>query len=74
MLYIVYVEQEYVQVKEYHVRYDGEESFIDPASIQGGKLRLHDKSENSKIDARIKYEGFEDWTDWISSEKPVSSL
>ena len=61
-----------MQVEEYHVRYEGEESFIYPASIQGGKLRLNVKSENSKIVARIKYEGFEDRTDWISSEKPVS--
>ena len=73
-LYLMYDEQEYVQVEEYHVKYDGEESFIDPASIQGGKLSLNVKSENSKIVARIKYKGFEDWTNWISSEKPVSLL
>ena len=58
----------------YNVKYEGEESFIDPRSLRGGKLWLNVKSENAKIDARIKYEGFEDWTDWISSEKPVSSL
>ena len=52
--------------------YEGEESFIDPTSLQGGKLRLNVKTENAKIDARIKYEGYKDWTDWISSDKPVS--
>ena len=52
--------------------YEGEESFIDPTSLQGGKLRLNVKTENAKIDARIKYEGFKDWTDWISFDNPVS--
>ena len=70
--YEVCYEHKYLQVKEYHVKYEGEESFIDPASLQDGKLWLNVKSENAKIDARIKYAGFEDWTDWISSDKPVS--
>ena len=56
----------------YNVKYEGEESFIDPTSLHSGKLRLNIKSENVKIDARTKYEGFKDWTDWISSDKPVS--
>ena len=61
-----------MQVELYQVRYEDVEKFIDPEDITGGKIALIVKSENAKIEARIKYKGFQNWTEWISSDVPVS--
>ena len=33
---------------------------------------MKDVRENAKIEGRIKYEGFDNWSEWISLDKPVS--
>ena len=61
-----------MQVELYQVRYEDVEKYIDPEDIQDGKIALIANSENIKIEARIKYKGFQNWTEWISSDMPVS--
>ena len=62
------------QVEKYHVKYGGEESFIKATNIADGKITVKVKSVDAKIETRIKYEGFENWSDWISTDRPVSYL
>ena len=61
-----------MQVEVYQVTYEDVEKYIDPEDIPDGKIALLVKSEYAKIEARIKYEGFQNWTEWISSDIPVS--
>ena len=61
-----------MQVERYQIRYENEKKYINPADTPDGKIVIIIKSENTKIEARIKYEGFHNWTKWISSDMPVS--
>ena len=51
----------------FHVRFDADEFYIDAARIQTKKIQLRSMGENVTIEIRIKYAGYENWTDWISS-------
>ena len=37
-----------------------------------GTIALEVPGEDTKMEGRIKYEGYEEWSEWISSEDPVS--
>ena len=54
------------------MKYEGEEEYIDPADVHAGEIIVKVNSEDPKIEARIKYKGFDDWSRWISSDLPVS--
>ena len=60
------------EVEKYSVKYEGVEEYIDPDDTHEGEITVKVDSENAKIEARIKYKGFEEWSHWISSEIPVS--
>ena len=60
-----------LQVEKYHVKYGGDERFIKATNIADIKITV---SEVKFKDAIIKYKGFQDWSDWISTDGPVSYL
>ena len=61
------------QIEKYQIKYGGEESFFDPSSLEDGKITMKILGEDAKLEGRIKYKGFENWSEWISSDKPVST-
>ena len=63
----------YFQVEKYQVRYNGEEYFVDPSALLDGNFQINLKSDHSTFEARIKYHGYPNWTQWISSERSEKS-
>ena len=41
-------------------------------ALEDGKITIIATIENTKIEGRIKYQGFDSWSPWISSDVPVS--
>jgi hypothetical protein len=52
------------------VKYGIEEDHISPMTLDDGKITVFVPKENTKIEGRIKYKGY-DYTPWISSDEPV---
>ena len=46
---------------------------MDPDVLHDGNFAIKLKPDNSKFEARLKYFGFPNWTEWISSERRESS-
>ena len=61
----------YNQVSEYHLRFGPEEMFISYDSMIDDKIELTVKNVDVEIQGRVKYEGIDKWSDWISSDDPV---
>ena len=64
--------QIYIQVEQYNIKYAGLENFIDADGLRNGKITVEVPSENTKIEARIRYEGYGYWSEWFFSDAPVS--
>ena len=62
-----------MQVEEYQIRYDGEDN-IDTAGLEDGKVKVEVPMEITKIEARVRYKGYDNWSGWVSSDVPVGSL
>ena len=62
-----------MQVEEYQIRYDGDET-IDTAGLEDGKVKVEVSMEITKIEARVRYKGYDNWSGWVSSDVPVGSL
>ena len=41
------------------------------SDIEYGKVTVELQPDNAEIEARIRYEGSESWSVWISSDQPV---
>ena len=39
--------------------------------MEDGKLNVKVPKENTKIEARVRYEGFDTWSEWVSSDASV---
>ena len=59
------------QVEQYHVKYNTEEDYIDPLGLEDGRIKVNVEQENTEIKGRIRYQGYESWSPWISSFSPV---
>jgi len=59
------------KVEKYHVKYSTEEVYIDPITLEDEKITVIVSQENTEIEGRLKYQGFETWTPWISSNSPM---
>ena len=44
---------------------------LDSPDIEDGKITVELQEENVEIEARIRYEGFDSWSVWISPDQPV---
>ena len=44
---------------------------LDSSDIEDGKITVELQPENAEIEARIRYEGFDSWSVWISPVQPV---
>ena len=42
------------------------------SDIEYGKVTVELQPDNAEIEARIRYEGFDSWSAWISPNSPVS--
>ena len=62
-----------LQVEKYQIRHEGEDYLLEPDNLQEGKFRVKLKEKGAKIEARIKYQGYHNWTRWISSERKVNT-
>lgn len=58
------------KVEKYHIKINSEESYIDPLTLEDGRIRLSE-FKHGEIQGRIKFEGFETWSPWISSDSPL---
>ena len=45
---------------------------LDYSDIEYGKVTVELQPENAEIETRIRYEGLDSWSAWISSDHPVS--
>jgi hypothetical protein len=45
---------------------------LNSSDIAEGKVTIDLNPENGQIEARIRYEGFGNWSAWISPDQPVS--
>jgi hypothetical protein len=45
---------------------------LDSSDIEDGKVTVDLQLENAEIEGRIRYEGFDSWSAWISADQPVS--
>ena len=59
-------------MEKYHIKYHTEEVYIDPITLKDGKITVSVPKESTEIQGRIKFYGFDLWTNWISSDSPVS--
>ena len=62
-----------VQVEKYQIRHEGEEYFLEPEALHEGSFVVKLKEKGAKIEARMKYQGYHNWTRWISSEEKVNT-
>ena len=62
-----------LQVEKYQIRHEGEDYLLEPDNLREGKFRVKLKEKGAKIEARIKYHGYHNWTRWISSERKVNT-
>merc|ERR1719153_1604534 len=72
------------EVEQYHVKYvnlgvmDEQETTIPISDLQDGKIVLEDfpgaADNGMRIEARIKYLGFDSWSPWISTETPIPEI
>ena len=61
------------RVEMVQVRHGTEMEIIDPADIDDdGDISINVDDEGGVIAARIKYQGYDEWSDWITSDLPVS--
>ena len=60
------------ELELYQVTWGEQQQIIHPEDMHDGVISVQLHSENDEIKARIKYKGFENWSQWISSELPVS--
>jgi len=58
------------KVDQYHIKYENEEDHFDPMALENQRISVIVPKENTKIEGRIKYKGFE-WTSWVSSDSPL---
>ena len=47
---------------------------LDSSDIEDGKVTVELQPENAEVEARIRYEGFDSWSAWISPDQPVSAM
>ena len=47
---------------------------MDSSDIEDGKVTVELQPENAEVEARIRYEGFDSWSAWISPDQPVSAM
>jgi len=59
------------KVEKYHIKHNSEETFIDPLTLEDEIMRLNDFNPSKEIQGRIKFQGFDSWTPWISSDSPL---
>jgi hypothetical protein len=59
------------KVEKYHIKHNSEENYIDPLSLEEGKITVNVPTSNTEILGRIKYHGFDSWTSWISTDSPL---
>jgi len=59
------------KVEQYHVKYNTEEDYIDPTMLEDGKITVIVPQEDTEIEGRLKYQGYDSWSPWISSDSPL---
>lgn len=62
------------KVDQYHVKYNTEEDYINPKTLEDGKIKVLVQKENTEIEGRIRYEGYASWSPWISSFSPLKEM
>ena len=60
-------------MEKYQFKIDDREVFIDNDGPEKDWLHFPSEKVFDDIKVRIKYEGFEEWSKWISPEQPVST-
>jgi len=72
------------KVEKYHIKYNNrgvteeQDKEVDFADLTDGKIVLEDfpgaEDNGMKIEARIKYTGFESWSPWVSTQNPIPEI
>jgi len=60
-------------IEKFHVIYDGTEEFIEAATLTNNKIMLNNLKTYDNIKARLKYDGFDVWTNWAFLDSVVTS-
>ena len=60
------------KVEQYHIRHNSKENYIDPLTLENGKITLFISMQDLEIEELVKFHGYDSWTPWVSSDSPVS--
>lgn len=59
------------KVEQYHIRHNSKENYIDPLTLENGKITLLVSMQDMEIEGRVKFHGYDSWTPWVSSDSPL---
>merc|ERR1711915_232221 len=60
-------------IQKFHVIYDDKEEFIEAAALTNNRILLSNLLSYDGIKGRMKYEGFDTWTNWATLDSAVTS-
>merc|ERR1711915_26194 len=60
-------------IEKFHVIYDDTEEFIEAATLTNNRIMLNNLKTYDNIKARLKYDGFDIWTNWAFLDSVVTS-
>ena len=59
------------KVEQYHIRHNSKENYIDPLTLENGKITLFISMQDLEIEELVKFHGYDSWTPWVSSDSPL---
>ena len=63
-----------VKVEKYHIRYGEKELFLNPQDSMPGSVVIQSESEHPLVSVKIRYNGYDFWTNWVTNKKKVRIL
>ena len=56
------------------MQYDSKDEIFDVSALDNGRITLDLLDEESNLLARMKYQNFDTWTEWIAEDSPVINI
>ena len=64
-----------LKVAEYNIKYVDEDLTVAADSLREGRIPIQQPGEALKVEGRIRYVGYDQWTQWGPAEEdPVSGM
>ena len=62
-----------MKVAEYNIKYGEEDLVVAANTIETKEITLDRQKDIEDVRVRLRYEGYEEWSTWGSSQYPVCS-